>query len=513
MKTTKSKLDARIAVKPSGLPSETSLKETFSSMKLGSGTHHSADDGKTQIFDAILSQGNNDSASEPLQELEIVLKSTTYLGQAAFLMMISDISESKQLFQLKSNESYRNHVIASVSHELKTPINCILGLIGEAETDEKIAESTKKKLLRPALSSVRLLLFVLQDIMDVAEMNMNSLVLTLSRFKILPKLQEILGLFRAQADMKSLNLTLNVKNRVSPVAYTDQKRLSQILVALLSNALKFTNAGTVTLTLTPIDHSVILFEVADTGAGMTGEEVAALLKVLDKPTASHTVDSIRDSKGICFGLTTAQRLVKCLGSSGLSITSEKNQGSTFSFTLPCGVPQSSRKLTRGLDEVALPASPLRKGTVGSVELKVECHCRRALIVDDNEFNVMTLKTKLTKRGYTVLEAYNGLLALNLINKLATDEHEGCESPNCPILTIIFMDVDMPVLNGIECTKEIQKMIKNGELFDIPIVGCSAFDKEEDIALGKTAGMKNYIAKPVLDTVLDQVLTELVPNKR
>eukprot|EP01017_Pseudomicrothorax_dubius_P022152 TRINITY_DN23884_c0_g1_i1.p1 TRINITY_DN23884_c0_g1~~TRINITY_DN23884_c0_g1_i1.p1 ORF type:complete len:150 (-),score=24.01 TRINITY_DN23884_c0_g1_i1:33-482(-) len=123
---------------------------------------------------------------------------------------------------------------------------------------------------------------------------------------------------------------------------------------------------------------------------------------------------------------------------------------------------------------------------------------------DNAYNLLVLKTKLTKRNYTVICASNGNEALNTIRTIVSKE-EPCTSPSCRIIHLIIMDIDMPILDGLDATREIKSMAARKEIRDIPIVGCSAFDSSQDVQEALKVGMSDYISKPLSEAKLDEVL--------
>eukprot|EP01017_Pseudomicrothorax_dubius_P003655 TRINITY_DN10568_c0_g1_i2.p1 TRINITY_DN10568_c0_g1~~TRINITY_DN10568_c0_g1_i2.p1 ORF type:complete len:190 (-),score=43.21 TRINITY_DN10568_c0_g1_i2:34-543(-) len=123
-----------------------------------------------------------------------------------------------------------------------------------------------------------------------------------------------------------------------------------------------------------------------------------------------------------------------------------------------------------------------------------CMCKLILIVDDNDYNLFTIKRKLTRRGYEVITAYNGQQCIQKITKFEEEGKKCCNE--CRGIRLIFMDVDMPIMNGIEATIALQHLMKTKEIDEVTIVGCSAFESKQDIDEALKAGMKDYLAKPV-----------------
>jgi CheY-like chemotaxis protein len=153
-------------------------------------------------------------------------------------------------------------------------------------------------------------------------------------------------------------------------------------------------------------------------------------------------------------------------------------------------------------------SEAREDDFGTLQIDdCSCMCNRILIVDDNEYNIFTLQKKLTKRGYVVYTAENGLNALEKLHSVLASAAK-CQKAACRGVATIFMDVDMPVMNGIECTLRLTEQMVRGDISFIPIIGCSAFDQPQDRLEGFEAGMSDYLGKPVLDVNLDEALTRV-----
>eukprot|EP01017_Pseudomicrothorax_dubius_P032062 TRINITY_DN4159_c0_g1_i1.p1 TRINITY_DN4159_c0_g1~~TRINITY_DN4159_c0_g1_i1.p1 ORF type:complete len:277 (+),score=50.67 TRINITY_DN4159_c0_g1_i1:1397-2227(+) len=226
----------------------------------------------------------------------------------------------------------------------------------------------------------------------------------------------------------------------------------------------------------------------------------------------------RPERGAALGLTIAQTLCKAIGAKGLQFESTSDAGTRVYFAFP--VRMSGRTLSTVVEVEPSPGSLVieipeeRPLLLNSLTLipndspKDECHCRRALVVDDNDYNIMVLSRKLLRRGFEVETAANGKEAIATVKQICTDESKKCDSPDCMILRVIFMDVDMPIMDGLQATQGIKQLADENIIPPVPIVGCSAFDSKKDIKDGLEVGMSQYLSKPVLDAKLDDILRKL-----
>eukprot|EP01017_Pseudomicrothorax_dubius_P043868 TRINITY_DN7368_c0_g3_i2.p1 TRINITY_DN7368_c0_g3~~TRINITY_DN7368_c0_g3_i2.p1 ORF type:complete len:215 (-),score=12.80 TRINITY_DN7368_c0_g3_i2:63-707(-) len=203
-----------------------------------------------------------------------------------------------------------------------------------------------------------------------------------------------------------------------------------------------------------------------------------------------------------------------LGCQKIHVDSFEGVGSTFSFSIPIYFEQSSpsevseNSLSSLINDIHKEADVKESVLEFSGKTITSCHidhckCKMILVVDDNDYNLFTMKRKLTRRGYEVITAYNGQQCIEQVIEYEKGWKK-CGS-GCRGIRLILMDVDMPIMNGIEATKELQRLMKKKEISPVTIVGCSAFESKQDIMEGLNAGMKDYITKPVLDSKLEQVL--------
>eukprot|EP01017_Pseudomicrothorax_dubius_P036904 TRINITY_DN5343_c0_g1_i7.p1 TRINITY_DN5343_c0_g1~~TRINITY_DN5343_c0_g1_i7.p1 ORF type:complete len:388 (-),score=27.28 TRINITY_DN5343_c0_g1_i7:11-1174(-) len=378
----------------------------------------------------------------------------------------------------------------------------------EALLETTIPQSVKDKYLTPSLSSSRLLEYFIRNIIDLSNARKKTLEMKFSIFNLDMLLKNIQIIFSNLAALKGIPLIITKSPNVSDVIHSEKDRLTQILVNIISNAYKFTHRGEIRLVVNSESEDErrgeqIRFTVEDTGMGMTDAELATLRIVLQSHRRSSVLRPIRNSKGVCLGLTISQELACSLGSSGIQVSSKMDKGCSFSFTIPQDsiledLPYSERPRSASrADSDSYEFQPSNKACI--------CDCRRILIVDDNAYNIMVLKTKLTNKRFIVECASNGAEAIQVFENLV-ETSKPCSQPFCSRVNMILMDVDMPVMNGIDATLQLRRKMQIGLLPSVSIIGCSAYDSSNDIKHGLKAGMSDYISKPITEDKLSQLFS-------
>jgi two-component system, sensor histidine kinase len=356
--------------------------------------------------------------------------------------------------------------LATMSHEIRTPLN---GLIGTAElmADEPLSP-TQTDYLWTIRKSGEVLLDVISDILDFSSMEAHRITTEPVAFNLADTIAEVVALMEQRARRGGLTLRSEVPSlRVT----TDRARVRQVLVNLVGNAVKFTVKGTITIVVTRSGPDRILVDVLDTGVGISADGIANLFKDFSQVDGSAT----RRFQGSGLGLAICKRIVTALGGD-IGVQSILGLGSRFWFEIPCA-PIEDVSEEPGLQ----PFSP-RAGDIMSVR-KVSGH---VLVVEDNEINRKVVMGLLTKLGMTYQAVTNGAEAVSILDRQSFD--------------LVLMDYQMPVMNGVDATREIRARGHN-----IPIVGltANAFVDDRDICLA--AGMNDFIAKPVTRDKLQSTL--------
>ncbi|WP_199315473.1 PAS domain S-box protein [Aerosakkonema funiforme] len=398
--------------------------------------------------------------------------------------VVMDISDRKQYeLQLKeTNENLaratrlKDEFLANMSHELRTPLNAILGM-AEGLQDLVFGSLNERQIraLQTISRSGSHLLEVINDILDVAKIESGQIELNFIPTAIAPLCQSSLTFIKQQALKKNIQLEIKLPDNL-PDLSIDERRIRQVLINLLNNAVKFTPAGgriTLEVSLkqdnTNSDSakiaspSYLQIAVIDTGIGIAPENINKLFQPFIQ------IDSAlnRQYTGTGLGLVLVKRIVELHGGQ-VGVTSELGVGSRFTIELPCivaapslSVPETQAEPYPELSQPEQEASPL------------------ILLAEDNEVNINTIASYLTVKGYRLLIAKNGLEAIELAES---------EKPE-----LILMDIQMPEMDGLEAT---QKIRRNPNLADIPIVALTALAMDSDRDRCFAAGVDEYLTKPV-----------------
>jgi len=358
----------------------------------------------------------------------------------------------------------KSEFLANMSHEIRTPMNAIIGfvhLLGRTELTP-----SQREYLRKVDQASRALLDIIKDILDFSKIEAGRLELELTPFSVHEMLDKVRGLVELGAARKGL--TLEVEHAADDdYLMGDEARLRQVLANLLSNAVKFTDAGSVRLSVhrEPLGRSYVRLRlsVEDTGVGIAPDQLARLFQPFTQADASIT----RRFGGTGLGLTISQRLVQQMGGQ-IQVESQVGRGSRFHFAL---------RFER-VDAAELEEHLAEAREVGAREL----YGVRILVVEDQPLNQEVAAGILTGAGAAVDMADNGAQALHRLRVEGAGAYD-----------LVLMDVQMPVLDGYETTRRIREELG---LRDLPVIAMTAHAMSGERERCQSAGMDDYIAKPI-----------------
>lgn len=442
-----------------------------------------------------------DNSSFPL---ELSIAATVVDDEPVYISSIRDVTEQtmqhEQLEQLNQelteSNRYKDAFLASMSHELRTPLNAILGM-SEALESSVYGDLNDAQLRATShiQNSGKHLLDLIDEILDLSKISAGGQKLDKHTVSVKEVCDASIALVAPQADAKAIELVVRMDETIDGI-HADPKRLKQILVNLLNNAVKFTEpTGRVGLMVVAApSKQVAHFVVWDTGIGMEESVIPSLFQ----PFVQGENGATRRYGGTGLGLAIVQRLVD-LHDGSIKVSSEPDKGSRFVVTLPwdpelkVGKPKQNGHVPH---ETAAPVSSSDVTVISNREAfgidSADYRPPTILLAEDNEANIATLSDYLIMQGYRLEIARNGLEAIEHINK---------EKPD-----IVLMDVQMPKMDGLTAIKTLRETYSRD---DLPIIALTAFAMPTDRDKSIDAGANEYLSKPIRLKQLVQTIQVLM----
>ena len=403
----------------------------------------------------------------------------------AQLKQIQLLRESLQT--AKESEESKNSFFSNMSHDMRTPLNAIIGLSELAQKHIGDPEKVREYMRKINYSSQQLLSLI-NDILEMSRMGSGKLSMTIQHFNLKKCIQDCVDIFQSQAEQQEKKFSVDIEMHTTEV-YGDSFRLTQVLNNLLSNAVKFTKPGDrIALTVREIEQSEYTkyqIVVEDTGAGMSEE-------FLDKifiPYERETRFGARNIAGTGLGMPITKNIISQMNGE-ISVESELDRGSRFTVTLPF------KGIRNGENKEDQRRGSREDGKKPEQQEEDFLKGKKILLAEDNEINMEIACELLSMYGAEIVKAWNGREAVDAFHD--SEENE---------FYAILMDMQMPEMDGCEAARLIRKMRRN-DAKSVPIIAVTANAFAEDLAATSAAGMNAHVSKPIDFKVLCRTLREL-----
>ncbi len=419
-----------------------------------------------------MSRGAIDFLTKPfnIDDLELTVNKS--------LQQIAQTRENLRLMQekevAKAESIAKSSFLASMSHEIRTPLNAIVGMSDILATTQLNQDQKKYVSILEAASEA--LLDLINDILDLSKIEAGKLELEQIPFNLPALIEKISGIMSIRCNEKNLQLQIIIDPEVPIWLNGDPARIRQILINLIGNAIKFTRQGGITIEVKTESRNEdiiqIKFSVLDTGDGIPEEKFTRIFEAFSQADSSIS----RKYGGTGLGLSICRRLVDLMQGK-IWVNSQVGSGSTFYFTAqfsPAEPPEGEDAIQ---EQITTAAEDINTHiTVGARRPA------KILLVDDTEHNRTIIQFYLQNTGHRITDAENGEIALNLFKQNKYD--------------LVFMDMQMPVMDGMTATREIRKWELEHELIPTPVIGLTAVAFTEELKATLAAGCNETITKPV-----------------
>lgn len=445
-------------------------------------------EGPTHVVEATLISKNGKYRRKQIrcmylnEETGIILITLTDIEDVVKQEKIKQEQLERALSMAKDASAAKSNFLASMSHEIRTPMNAIIGLNSiirdNVGNGKQVVDCTEK-----LDSASKYLLSLLNDILDMSRIESGNMTLSHQLFDGDKFWDNVNILAKAQADPASIHYIFEREKAISRSYIGDATRMQQIMINLINNAIKFTpKDGMVKVSVREEEklqnRAQITVSVADNGIGISQEFLPQVFEIF---TQQHTGNTTA-YKGSGLGLSIARNIARLMDGD-ITVESVEGEGTTFQVHIMIDV--DKEKTTEETRNVS--------------RRELDFTGKKVLLVEDHPLNTLVAKQLLSKKGFHVVHAENGQLALNLFKESKVGGFD-----------VVLMDIRMPVMDGIEATKQI-RALEREDAKSVPIIAMTANAYEEDRRITKEAGMNAHLAKPIEPEELFETLDQFINN--
>ena len=440
-------------------------------------------------------------------------------SKEVYLMLLSDISAVKLVSKLKELDAYKDRLLATVSHDLRTPLNGLNGILELLSA--RLFEKDLLKYLKIATRCSSLLMFMINDILDFSQISNGKLRLNLIKYKISQLIKEVSYMLKFQFKKKNIHLNIDIQPELKNQSLIcDYRRVQQVLLNLISNSLKFTNEGYIKISVRKkclsYEKFMVEFSVEDTGIGIKEIDIPKLFQLFGKLDLENP--SINRS-GIGLGLVISKHLVELMSNNPnatITVKSEYGKGSVFFFELPFNIAEEDdvneeffEKEEKVNDNLKEYKNKVNSPNLKSVNSSSSIHSSNIygspimsvnlLVVDDDQIGLFIIGKYLESFGIKYKTASDGKKAIDTVLKEKN-------------FNLVLMDCNMPIINGFEASRKIIDLVHKKKIPPLHILALTANTSNKDIDECKESGMEGFLAKPVSKQHLKEKIQEILKIK-
>eukprot|EP00830_Metopus_es_P008017 TRINITY_DN1771_c0_g1_i2.p1 TRINITY_DN1771_c0_g1~~TRINITY_DN1771_c0_g1_i2.p1 ORF type:complete len:803 (-),score=118.01 TRINITY_DN1771_c0_g1_i2:12-2378(-) len=453
-------------------------------------------DEASEDAERVYNMVSNETKKSYEVKTKLFLKSPTKCNK---ILVCKDQSVFEELIKQKTLEKYQRMLLSSISHEIRNPLHAIEGyrsMILESSSLSKIQANSGK--LGCATQQIDL---IVSGACELMVNDSKTYIIQPEAFNIFDAIQQMLSIVSPVIEAKNITFKIEVLGTLPDIFYSEPKKYQLILFHLLSNAAKYTQTGSIVLDVKfDIEAETLTTRITDTGIGMKEDKISTLFKMYSNVNTANPYNP----QGMGLGLALCKKLVTLLGGT-ITVKSIYGQGSEFEFTIKYYQALQANEIREmvPLEDILGGANKERRLFIPRSGLGLDeehanrtggttsCDCPMALVVDDEPTNRTVIKHYLSFMKCQADEAGNGLEAINMVRERALNS---C----CKKYTIIFMDVNMPIMDGTTAASELTKMFANGTAPNTPIVAVTAanIQSRQDIQALLSIGFNDIWQKPL-----------------